>query len=95
MQSNKELTIGKLLLKSEIKDDRKMVQNTPTVSELKVKELNFDFEVEKQKWILLIKESIYASTADFVHPFFGKMTKEQIGIHHYKHIDHHLRQFNC
>jgi len=30
----------------------------------------------------------------FVHPFFGKMTKEQIGYHAYKHIDHHLRQFN-
>lgn len=87
--------MGKLLLKSEIKDDRRMVQNTPTVSELKVKDTKFDLEVEKKKWIILIKESIHASTADFVHPFFGKMTKEQIGIHHYKHIDHHLRQFNC
>ncbi|MDB5256781.1 MAG: hypothetical protein JWM14_1476 [Chitinophagaceae bacterium] len=86
--------IGKLLLKSEIKDDRRMVQNTPTVSELKVKNIHFDFEAEKKKWIALIEESIHASTADFVHPFFGKMTKEQIGIHHYKHIDHHLRQFN-
>jgi hypothetical protein len=86
--------IGKLLLKSEVKDDRRMVQNTPTVSELKVKDNNIDLEVEKKKWIALIEESIHASTADFVHPFFGKMTKEQIGIHHYKHIDHHLRQFN-
>lgn len=87
--------IGKLLLKSEVKDDRRMVQNTPTVSELKVKENTLDMEAEKTKWISLIEENIHASTADFVHTFFGKMTKEQIGIHHYKHIDHHLRQFNC
>lgn len=86
--------IGKLLLKSEVKDDRRMVQNTPTVSELKVKDTNIDLEAEKMKWISLIEESIHASTKDFRHPFFGKMTKEEIGIHHYKHIDHHLRQFN-
>ncbi|MBC7488409.1 MAG: DUF1569 domain-containing protein [Cytophagaceae bacterium] len=86
--------IGKLLLKSEVKDDRRMVQNTPTVSELKVKDTNVDLQAEKEKWISLIEESIQASTTDFVHPFFGKMTKEEIGIHHYKHIDHHLRQFN-
>ena len=86
--------IGKLLLKSEVKDDRRMVQNTPTVFELKVKDTNFDLEAEKEKWIALIEESIHASTTDFCHPFFGKMTKEQIGVHHYKHIDHHLRQFN-
>ena len=86
--------IGKLLLKSEVKDDRRMVQNTPTVFELKVKDTNFDLEAEKEKWIALIEESIHSSTTDFCHPFFGKMTKEQIGVHHYKHIDHHLRQFN-
>ena len=86
--------IGKLLLKSEVKDDRRMVQNTPTVSELKVKDIHVDLETEKIKWITLIEESIHASTTDFCHPFFGKMTKDEIGIHHYKHIDHHLRQFN-
>ena len=30
----------------------------------------------------------------FVHWFFGKMTREQIGQLVYKHTDHHLRQFN-
>ena len=85
--------IGKLLLKSEIKDDRRMLQNTPTVFELKVKDGAINLEEEKRKWITLIEESIHATTSDFIHPFFGKMTREQIGIHHYKHIDHHLRQF--
>jgi len=29
-----------------------------------------------------------------MHPFFGKMTKEQVGYLAYKHTDHHLWQFN-
>jgi hypothetical protein len=33
------------------------------------------------------------SNEDFIHDFFGKMTKEQIGVFAYKHTDHHLRQF--
>lgn len=32
---------------------------------------------------------------DFMHPFFGKITREQIGYLAYKHDDHHLRQFNA
>jgi len=31
----------------------------------------------------------------FIHPFFGPMTKEQIGFFAYKHSDHHLRQFGA
>ncbi|WP_448634870.1 DUF1569 domain-containing protein [Pedobacter panaciterrae] len=34
------------------------------------------------------------SNDKFIHDFFGKMTREQIGIFVYKHSDHHLRQFN-
>ena len=29
------------------------------------------------------------------HPFFGKMTKEEWARITFKHLDHHLRQFNC
>jgi hypothetical protein len=34
------------------------------------------------------------SDPGLVHPFFGRMTPEQIGYMLYKHTDHHLRQFN-
>jgi len=44
------------------------------------------------KWIGLLSESENYSNPKFVHDFFGKMTKEQIGILVYKHTDHHLRQ---
>ena len=46
------------------------------------------------KWIALIEGYAQYSNTDFVHAFFGKMTKEQVGIMTYKHTDHHLRQFN-
>ena len=28
------------------------------------------------------------------HPFFGKMTAEEWGMLGYKHLDHHLKQFD-
>ena len=67
----------------------------PTLTEIKMKEpVNSDVMAEKEKWIALIEEYGYFSSPEFVHPFFGRMTKEQMGCLVYKHIDHHLRQFN-
>ncbi len=91
------LFLGKFFLKKEMQDDSAMRQNNPTIPELKIKEVNGNIEVEKIKWISLMNQYSNYSFPDysFVHPFFGKMTKEQIGNHAYKHTDHHLRQFNC
>ncbi len=85
---------GKMALKGFIKDEKPLRRNTPTSPELRVKESNGDISHERTKWIALIEENARFSNSDFVHPFFGKMTKEQIGYLAYKHIDHHLRQFN-
>ena len=85
---------GKMALKDMIKDESPLKRNVPTLSSLKVKETAGDVEAEKNKWISLIKEYEYFSNPDFIHSFFGKMTKEQIGYLDYKHTDHHLRQFN-
>jgi hypothetical protein len=88
---------GRMLLKNELKDDRPMRQDNPTVPELKVQATTGDFAAEKRKRIALL--NAYADYAfpdnSFIHPFFGKMTREQIGYQAYKHIDHHLRQFGC
>jgi len=86
---------GKLALKSMIKDEKPFKRNVPTSAYFKVKELNGDIESEKKKWISLIEGYENYSNPGFVHDFFGKMTKEQIGILAYKHSDHHLRQFNA
>ena len=84
---------GKMALKNVLKDDAPLRRNTPTLSELRIKD-NGDVESEKKKWIALIEQNAHFSNPDFVHSFFGKMTKEQVGQMAYKHTDHHLRQFN-
>lgn len=83
---------GKMVLKTLLKDGKPMPKNAPTVPELRVKE-NGDVASEKAKWIALIEERAHFSNDGIVHPFFGKMTIEQIGYLAYIHYDHHLRQF--
>ena len=89
------LIFGKMALKNMIKDDSPLRKNVPTSSQFKVKETEVDLEVEKSKWVSLIEEYEHYSNPEFVHDFFGKMTREQIGILAYKHTDHHLRQFGA
>ncbi|NNE78253.1 MAG: DUF1569 domain-containing protein [Pricia sp.] len=86
---------GKSVLKDVLKDDSPLKQNMPTVGLLKVKENSYDLITERKNWIARIEEFEHFSNHDFIHSFFGKMTKEQIGYLDYKHSDHHLRQFNA
>ncbi len=98
MKKYKQSFLGKLFGKMALKDilkDEPIKRNLPTVPSFKVTENSFDVAFEKKKWIELIKGYEHFSNSDFVHPFFGKMTKEQIGRWAYKHCDHHLRQFNA
>lgn len=86
---------GKMALRSMIKDDKPLDRNVPTSATFKVKEKNGNIEAEKKKWVALIEGYENYSNPDFIHDFFGKMTREQVGILAFKHTDHHLRQFNC
>jgi hypothetical protein len=83
---------GKMALKDMMKDEPAK-KNLPTVPSFKIRD-NPDFTLEKEKWVRLLGEYTHYSGDGFVHPFFGKLTKEQVGFMVYKHIDHHLRQFN-
>jgi hypothetical protein len=85
---------GKMALKDMIKDESPLRQNVPTLAGLKVIEKEGDIATEKKHWIALIEDYADYSNPYFVHSFFGKMTKDQIGYLAYKHTDHHLRQFN-
>ena len=85
---------GKMALKHMIKDEKPLDRNVPTSAHFKVKEKNGDIASEQKKWIGLIEEYESYANPDFIHDFFGKMTKEQVGFLVYKHTDHHLRQFN-
>lgn len=86
--------LGKIMLKNALKNDAPLQRNTPTIPSLITKEKNGDIATQKAEWISRIEKYANYSNPTFVHVFFGKMTTEQIGYFVYKHIDHHLRQFN-
>ena len=84
---------GRSALKNILIEHKDFPKNAPTSVLFKVKETTGDITAEKLNWIALIEQYDNYSM-DFVHWFFGKMTKEQVGQFVYKHDDHHLRQFN-
>jgi len=86
--------VGKIALKGILKDDAPMKKNAPTHRAFVIKGEG-DVEAEKLKWIKLIESYAHFSNAYYTHCFFGKMTKEEVGYLAFKHIDHHLRQFNA
>jgi hypothetical protein len=86
---------GKMKLHQLLKDDKPKEHNSPTKSNFKNLQANSNLEQDKATWIKLINEYEHFTNTNFVHWFYGKMTKDQVGISVYKHIDHHLRQFNC
>ena len=84
---------GKLALRKMIKDEKPFDKNIPTSDQFKVQQSNGNIESEKSEWISLIREYEKFSNPNFIHDFFGQMTKDEIGVLVYKHTDHHLRQF--
>jgi hypothetical protein len=87
--------LGKIALNQLLKDDKPKKRNSPTKQEFKIAENTGNLLADKMNWISLIQEYENYSKNEFVHWFYGKMTAEQVGISVYKHIDHHLRQFDC
>ena len=86
---------GRMALKTVLGNANPLKRNTPTIPSLIINETAGDFETEKKRWISNIEKYAGFDNDNFQHVFFGKMTKEQIGQMVYKHIDHHLRQFNA
>src|SRR4051812_4769712 len=86
---------GGIALKNLLNEEKPFQRNAPTSAEFKIKETDGNVLSEKKKWIALVEEYEQFSNNDFVHWFFGRMTKEQVGYFAYKHSDHHLRQFNA
>lgn len=83
---------GKMALKDMMKEDA-IKHNLPTIPSFKITD-NGDVATAKAEWIKLLNEHSSHQAEGFVHPFFGKLTAEQAGYMDYKHIDHHLKQFN-
>lgn len=87
--------IGRLILKAVLKNDSPIRRNSPSAPETIIRDAGGDFAAEKAGFIELVNYNAAHPTHGFVHPFFGKMTHQQICRLAYKHIDHHLRQFNA
>jgi len=86
---------GRIGLRDILKDERPLQKNAPTSAAFKITEGTGDVLAEKARWMQLMNEYAQYTNNDFVHWFFGKMTREQVGYFAYKHTDHHLRQFNA
>ncbi|GET46667.1 DUF1569 domain-containing protein [Capnocytophaga felis] len=84
--------LGKIVLKR-LTGEKPMPINLPTMKNYKAQETSSDFDFQKNKCIGLVKDFEHFNNDDFIHDFFGKITREQVGILAYKHCDHHLRQF--
>lgn len=85
----------KVLFKKSLYSDKLWKKNLPTAKFLKETEPR-DFQKERQVLEVLIDE-LYAQKDREAwpdHPAFGYFTNEQWGKMQYKHLDHHLRQFN-
>lgn len=84
----------KTFFKKSMYNDRPWRKNLPTVPGMKQTEPK-DFTNEKTKLETLLEElHSQRGREDWQpHPTFGELTKEQWGKMQYKHLDHHLTQF--
>lgn len=83
---------GRIVLRKILKDDAPLGRNSPTSPAYRIKGTG-DVEAAKAKWIAQMHQFDSYTTSQYMHDFFGLMTREQVGQLGYKHVDHHLRQF--
>ncbi|WP_314589797.1 DUF1569 domain-containing protein [Paenibacillus terrigena] len=89
------ILIGKFV-KPIVYNDKPLPKNMSTIPTLIIVDKR---EFEKEKEMLKQKIIIFQSNGPekcttHPHPFFGKLTSEEWGKCIYKHLDHHLKQFD-
>jgi Protein of unknown function (DUF1569) len=94
-----QLLIGKLIgrfMKYTISNEKSFSKNSPTNPSFVVKDTK-EFHKERERLIEIIKRFSTGGEEKCTrnpHSFFGNLTPHEWGILMYKHIDHHLKQFN-
>ena len=82
------------MAKKRMLTDKPWARNLPTGKELLPAA---DSAFEKEKTNLIENISLFVAKGKKLppipHPFFGKMSTSDWGLHQYKHLDHHLTQF--
>jgi hypothetical protein len=92
--------IGRILgpfIRSSYTNDKPWKQNLPTEPGCVIGEQK-DFQKELDKLKKMINEfhdGGPSKCTSHPHPFFGKLTTDEWAKGMYKHLDHHLRQFNA
>lgn len=85
----------RLFFKKQMYSDKPFRKNLPTASNLKTREEK-DLPSEKAILRQLVTDFYNCKNRQDwnPHPLFGKFTHEQWGQMEYKHLDHHLTQFD-
>jgi hypothetical protein len=86
--------IGPMILKKVLQSPE-FRKNSPTIPAMLVTDTGIDLQDERRRLVALVDSYSRYDRPDnsFIHPFFGKMTQDQIGKMAYLHLDHHLKQF--
>ena len=84
-------------IRSGYTDDKPWRQNLPTDPSFVMSgEKDFKNELERlKKLITQFHDGGPTKCTSHPHPFLGKLTSDEWGKGMYKHLDHHLRQFNA
>lgn len=87
--------LAKWFFKKAMYNDKPWKRNLPTHPKLKVADQKV-LEAEREYLSNLVDEFFEKRNESQwePHPMFGKFTPEQWGKMQYKHLDHHLQQFN-
>ncbi len=87
--------IGRMVKPMLLRNEKPMRRNSPTVKSLVVADER-DLGTERERLCGLIDRFAAArpeGCTTLPHSFFGRLTPEEWATLMYKHLDHHLRQF--
>ncbi|WP_336829237.1 DUF1569 domain-containing protein [Sphingobacterium multivorum] len=88
--------VGQDAIKGILKDEiTSFGKNAPTSAVFIVNEDIHYLEIEKPNWKLLIDKYETFEKDTFLHRFFGRISRAQLGQFIYKHCNHHLKQFGA
>jgi hypothetical protein len=96
----KQLLIGRVLapfVRKSVLGDKPFQRNAPTDPDFKIAGER-DFEAERSRLAALMERFAGRgpeAAEGLVHSFFGRLSAAEWGRLMYKHLDHHLRQFNA
>ena len=99
IRKSEQRLIGKLLgwiFRKDFLSERPFPKSAPTGPDFIITDdPEFDATKARLRQLIVDFHALGAESVDGnIHGFFGPLTGDEWGISQYKHVDHHLRQFN-